>query len=591
MADDRAELKVDFGDASAQAAKVAASLNDVRIAAQGVGDSYGVLEQRYDDYALIEGDLETVARRKVEYLREMARRTAEAAQQTAQMGEVQREVNQVVAASTGQINTSAGSIARITEFMQEWRREILNLGHAAQDLAQGGFPATLNNISGFFTKMPVAASIATSAATALYVVWDPLVALFKQLMDGANDVPKVTDALQRLSDSLVSYKKELEGLESQSKLTDIELGRHTFLIHAQADAQDRLNEATERQKTLEAQRSGEAKANLDPASGKAVSQVITQEGGVNAVVDRLAKSIQDATPEVEFKQNVLNRAIRDRDAWAKANPDLDEQFNPVSQRVIDEAKKALNAALDATREKAEKTVADALKGDQTARQALQANNGAFAAASPDYLAEKAKADAEGQQLLAQARKQAEDVRAGNEKASQDQTAANVKRVQQDTADQQKQDADQAEALEKLKQEIRDAAGKDAAAAAAEGGPDDLFLRGQRAGAQRRAGIGRDINMLAANAGMQFDPADVEQASRDANLEALRTGDQAAATNHAFARLAQEQLQTMAMLQGQQIQQAQVLNDLAQGFQNLQQRAGPVLRNLDRIGPQLNQGWQ
>jgi len=287
------------------------------------------------------------------------------------------------------------SLGKLGGAFGKYGQEMRTLGYAAQDFAQGGFGAILNNIDGLLYKFPMLAGAATIAATAIWALGPPIKQFVEGLLAGSNQIPETVDRLKRLNEQTAKNADRLRELTAKQKLTNEELAEWNRLTAEQTSLEKQANDERERRNALEAARSREDKLNHPMAGemGEKAAAAMREMGGVDQVISDLAAQFS-ASAEKRLRHEELELREKLGKAMESGNGSAQGYYESLLSDLAGKRAKAReNAQVDA-----ETYVADASKGDEEAIRRLAEffPNRGFEAATPQGLkdAAQAKADAE-----------------------------------------------------------------------------------------------------------------------------------------------------------------------------------------------------
>lgn len=182
---------------------------------------------------------------------------------------------------------------RSAEGLKGWTQSIIGAGRAAQDWAQGGFGAIINNIEQILAKFPVLGAVLTGLTAIIYAAWTPLVGFFKAWRDGVNDIPRDVGKFKALNDELKTTKERLEALEKQGWLTDPEKEEYLGLLARQASLEKDIADQKERQATFaKANAAATAPTKAQQERADVASTIINDMmGGVEKAIQQIGGAI------------------------------------------------------------------------------------------------------------------------------------------------------------------------------------------------------------------------------------------------------------------------------------------------------------
>lgn len=298
----------------------------------------------------------------------------------------------------------------------------LEAGRMLQDFTQGGLGGILNNLEGLTFALGGPAGLAgliTGVGVAAYAALPQVRDFFDGVMNGINEVPKTTDALERMNEELEASKNRLGELKKQQSLTNQELAEYNKLLSEQAGLEKQVNDERERRAAWEAQLKKEREENEPerPESAAVVGKTLSEMGGAEKVTEELTRKMGDVElPAVAAEQA---ERLEDLRAKQKAAPSF-EEWNYLAGEIA----KVENMLGDAQRDIAERAkgiVQGALTGDETQIRNLAGAfpRGGFDKATPEAITNakiEAKRDAdakeaERQEAIGQRERQAQEQRA------------------------------------------------------------------------------------------------------------------------------------------------------------------------------------
>jgi hypothetical protein len=257
--DETIRLIIDLANSSKDVSELVAKLGDLKGAAQGVENTYEVLGDSYE-----------VLSRKVQTFTtstSMADRQMDAAVSAAvRQSQAQRALNQVLE-ETATAQTKAGGTSR------DMQMRILNLGRAAQDLAQGGFGGILNNIEGIVGGGGLAAGVLTAIGTAALLAAPSIKAWVKEMGAAAETFKPTLEGLDKYSDAIARNKKELGELKDKQELTYDGLLKYKDLVENTTKLEEEQANAREARQV----QAGSSKKDRERAS--AVKETIAERYG------------------------------------------------------------------------------------------------------------------------------------------------------------------------------------------------------------------------------------------------------------------------------------------------------------------------
>jgi hypothetical protein len=261
MTDETIRLILDLASSSKDVSELVGKLDQLKGSADNVGESYEVLARSVhhvsDAYALSTTHVTTAEDAVVAAAVEHTR--------------AQKVLNQVLE-ETAQKQAKAAGTSR------DMQMRILNLGRAAQDLAQGGFAGILNNIEGIVGGGGLAAGVLTAIGTAAFIATPFIKKWVASLGEGAETFKPLVTGLDKFSDAITRNKKELSELKEKGDLTYWELLRYKELVNQTAEEEEKLANAREARQV----KAGSDKASRARAS--AVKETIAERYGSGEVI-------------------------------------------------------------------------------------------------------------------------------------------------------------------------------------------------------------------------------------------------------------------------------------------------------------------
>lgn len=260
------------------------------------------------------------------------------------------------------LDKAAAGAEKLEKSTRNMGRATLEAGRILQDFAQGGLGGILNNIEGAAAALgggPGLAGTLTAVGLAAYFAGPALRTMWNELFAGANDVPKAADRLDAWTEALKSNRDRLKELSDQHTLTNAELAEYNRLTADAADLEKKANAERARRNALEAARKEEAAGS--PESAEIAKAAVAGAGGVDSVVNDAETALQNRSATLQDAVKAVDDARR-KGAEAAQNP-LNVLGVIAAARRIGEARKALEAAVAATRAEAVDLVTEARKGD------------------------------------------------------------------------------------------------------------------------------------------------------------------------------------------------------------------------------------
>jgi hypothetical protein len=223
----------------------------------------------------------------------------------------------------------AGAHSKFGDVMTENRMRILNLGRAAQDLAQGGFAGILNNIEGIVGGGGLAAGVLTAIGTAAYLAAPYVKEWVKSLGEGGEKFKPLTEGLDKFTEAIAKNKKEITELKEKNELNYAELLKYHKLVNETRDAEEKL--ATERAMRL-------VKAGTDKASqarAAAVKETIAETyGSTENLLRDLMEDPEAAMLGADRVEDIVKGAQEGRDidvgSLKNISPKFAQRYDPFS---------------------------------------------------------------------------------------------------------------------------------------------------------------------------------------------------------------------------------------------------------------------
>lgn len=203
------QLILDMGATGANVNQVTERLQALHAAASKVADEYQVLDAKAGTYAVSTAQVDSATEKAVQ---------AAVAQTHAQRALA------IALDETAKKGKEFGSVSR------DMQMRILNTGRAAQDLAQGGFGAILNNIEGLVGGSGVLAGALTLLGTAVLVSKPYWEGWLKQLGDAKEKIPQSSDKIEAMTEALKAQKHALEELKKQGELNYFDMQKYGKLV-------------------------------------------------------------------------------------------------------------------------------------------------------------------------------------------------------------------------------------------------------------------------------------------------------------------------------------------------------------------------
>jgi hypothetical protein len=175
------------------------------------------------------------------------------------------------------------AVDKATKSTMNMGRATLETGRILQDFSQGGIGGILNNIEGFATALgggPGLAGLMTGVGLAAFFAIPYIKAWWKEISDGANDIPKSKDKVIGLNDELKTTKDRLDELRKESKLTNTELREFNQLLDDQIRLEKDLETAREEARRKKQQADARAKAENAPEAEAAKERAEILQAGL-----------------------------------------------------------------------------------------------------------------------------------------------------------------------------------------------------------------------------------------------------------------------------------------------------------------------
>ena len=248
---------------------------------------------------------------------------------------------------TAKAQAKAGGTSR------DMQMRILNLGRAAQDLAQGGFAGIINNIEGIVGGGGIAAGVLTAIGTAAFIATPFIKEWVKSLGEGGEKFRPVVEGMEKFTDAINKNKKELEELKAKQELNYWELLRYKELVHETTQLEDGLATAREARMV----KAGSSKK--EQARGAAVRETIAEVFGSG---ESLIESILDTNAGKQAGQKRVEELIAGAQKGFPADimslgnlfPKFREAYTPFSperQAQLKQAEESLKAEHEAQAKK------------------------------------------------------------------------------------------------------------------------------------------------------------------------------------------------------------------------------------------------
>ena len=171
------------------------------------------------------------------------------------------------------LETTAAAQEKAAGTSRDMQMRVLNLGRAAQDLAQGGLGGIINNIEGIVGGGGIAAGVLTGLGTAALLATPYIKEYWKSLAGGGEKIPEAKDAMERYTEAINKNKKAIAELKEKEELTYSELLKYKQLVFDTTQLEE--EQATKREARLV--QSGSDKKSREQAS--AVRETIAERFG------------------------------------------------------------------------------------------------------------------------------------------------------------------------------------------------------------------------------------------------------------------------------------------------------------------------
>lgn len=163
----------------------------------------------------------------------------------------------------------------------------LETGRIIQDFSQGGIAGILNNVEGLTRTLGGTAGLA-GAITAVGVAAYLLGPTLKELWNSFSDTTKpdlTRTAVDAVSGAVENLSARLKALAEQQSLTSAEVEEFNRLTDEQIQLTKTLSREKRDQAAVDQMRAGQTKEQAE--RGKAFTQSIIQEGGIDRMLERL----------------------------------------------------------------------------------------------------------------------------------------------------------------------------------------------------------------------------------------------------------------------------------------------------------------
>lgn len=207
------------------------------------------------------------------------------------------EVREAVEKLEGKLEAVPASANKAAGGIGNMGQAALQGSRALQDFTQGGLAGVLNNIEGVVQALGGSAGLTgvlTGVGVAAYIALPKIREWFDAVTKGSNEVPKATDALERLNDELKDNAKRLDELRKNQTLTNQELREFNKLTERQAELEEKAKAA--REKEAEAREVGGLKPfGEKEAAGErseAMKALLGGEPDRKKLLDQMTKGIE-----------------------------------------------------------------------------------------------------------------------------------------------------------------------------------------------------------------------------------------------------------------------------------------------------------
>jgi hypothetical protein len=334
VTDEVMRLVLDLASSSKDVGDLVQRLTELKAKSADVADTYHVMAQAGEGY--------TVTTRQESKALDEA--TAAAVRHT----QAQKAINQVLE-ETAAAQTKASGTSR------EMQMRILNLGRAAQDLAQGGFGGIINNIEGIVGGGGLAAGVLTAIGTAALLATPAIKEWVKSLGAGAETFKPTFEGLEKYTEAIGKNKKAIAELKEKTSLTYDELLKYKDLVHETTKLEEDQANAREARQV----QAGSSKK--DRARAAAVKETIAERYGSG-------QELIDTVMATEHGQQIGQKRVEEIIAGAQkgfghdiqslqnVSPQFKERyapFSPEAKEAYDKAQAGLKKeqAFQAEREK------------------------------------------------------------------------------------------------------------------------------------------------------------------------------------------------------------------------------------------------
>jgi hypothetical protein len=421
MTDEQIRLILDLGGSTVSVKEVTAALEQLRGKATDVGDTYQVMMGELGTY-------EVSARRAAQTTSQQYTpaldNAVEAAVEATRAQKLLRESLELTSAAQ---QKAAGS-------SKEMSMRILNLGRAAQDLAQGGLGGVINNIEGIVGGGGLAAGVLTGIGTAALLATPYIKEWWKTLQGAGDKIPESKDAIEKYTEAINKNKEAIKSLKEQSELTYAELDRYKDLVDKTAKLEE------EQANAREARMVKDGSSKKDRANAAAVRETIAEKyGSGQELIDSIMATENGRLTGLKGVEAMIADAMKGTGLGLgnllRSNPEFAakfKEFDPKTKEAAEKAKK--DAAAKAKDDKLRDELTE--QGKDFQRKGEEAENKAQAQGPKDQFRAFVKAGRAQHQLRgdisAEGRRRAAAKKAND--AAQEQRNQ-VRGVQQEAAEQ------------------------------------------------------------------------------------------------------------------------------------------------------------
>lgn len=259
-----------------------------------------------DSYEVMTSDLET-ARRALQKMDEA----------TDPVTHALSDMEQKAIAAGNAVEHAGGKIAQTSKHTADFGRAGLIAGQGLQDIAQGGFPAILNQIDQMSLALGLSGGISgllTAVGVAAYIA-TPLIKSFFAASD-SDKIPKVTGDLGEMADAVKTVGEMMEEAKKHRWDSLENITKYNALVEVQAQLEKNITD--EKKKQADWDKLKESKSKEEEEAAKGQSKVLKERLGGGENAEALARMVVGAMPSAGRDAKAADLALLNTE-WERLN--------------------------------------------------------------------------------------------------------------------------------------------------------------------------------------------------------------------------------------------------------------------------------